>query len=311
MTQQLTKVNQEGKIDIKMSDSHVLVPTNLSEGIRFAELIANSDLAPKDYRGKPANAFIAMQMGAEIGLAPMQAIQNIAVINGRGCIWGDALPALVQSSGKCEWIKEWYDNGVAYCTTKRKGYPEPYTTTFSMDDAKAAGLVNKDGSWRNYPKRMLQMRARAFNLRDQFADVLKGLSVAEEVMDYEVLSPATESMPEVLSMTPKRKSEQVAAPAPKPEVVEAQQPKAAPEPVQTQTEKNENEQAGEAVISESQVRRLYAICGQNKISGGDLKAYLAKNFKIDSAKEILKQDYEGVCKWAESQGEGREPGEEG
>jgi hypothetical protein len=52
-----------------------------------------------------------------------------------------------------------------------------------MDDAKAAGLLGKQGPWSQYPKRMRQMRARGFALRDVFPDVLKGMPVAEEVMD--------------------------------------------------------------------------------------------------------------------------------
>ena len=35
---------------------------------------------------------------AEIGLAPLQAMQSIAVINGRATLWGDALVALVQKA---------------------------------------------------------------------------------------------------------------------------------------------------------------------------------------------------------------------
>jgi hypothetical protein len=71
-----------------------------------------------------------------------------------------------------------------------------------MDDAKAAGLQGKQGPWTQYPKRMRQMRARAFALRDVFPDVLRGLPVAEEVMDIppekhmgaaEVVPPTTQA----------------------------------------------------------------------------------------------------------------------
>ena len=54
---------------------------------------------------------------------------------------------------------------------------------FSMQDAKQAGLTGKQGPWSQYPRRMLQMRARAFALRDVFADVLRGVHVAEEAQD--------------------------------------------------------------------------------------------------------------------------------
>ena len=55
-----------------------------------------------------------------------------------------------------------------------------------MEDAKLAGLTTRSPVWKSYPKRMLQMRARGFALRDQFADALKGLSSAEEVRDYDI-----------------------------------------------------------------------------------------------------------------------------
>ena len=61
----------------------VLVPTNFDQLVRFSEMAAQSDLVPRDYKGKPANVMLAVQMGSELGLAPMQALQSIAVINGR------------------------------------------------------------------------------------------------------------------------------------------------------------------------------------------------------------------------------------
>ncbi len=159
---------------------------SLSEAMEYAKLIANSDLAPKDYKGKPGNVLIAMQYGLEIGLKPMQAIQNIAIINGRPAIWGDAMIGLVQSHPLCEYINEEYKNDVAYCTVKRQGEDE-YTYEFSKQDAKSAGLLGKSGPWAQYPQRMLQMRARAFALRDKFSDILKGIACREEVEDYQVI----------------------------------------------------------------------------------------------------------------------------
>lgn len=74
------------------------------------------------------------------------------------------------------------DGGTAVCRVKRRGESEE-VRTFSMDDAKVAGLLGKSGPWTQYPKRMRQMRARAFALRDVFPDVLRGMPIAEEVMD--------------------------------------------------------------------------------------------------------------------------------
>lgn len=160
--------------------------TSLDQAMNYAKMISESDLAPKDYKGKPGNVLIAMQFGLEIGLKPMQAVQNIAVINGRPSIWGDAMIALVQSHSLCEYIRERFENGTAYCTVKRKGDEKEYTYEFSKEDAKIAGLLTKPGVWSQYPDRMLQMRARGFALRDKFSDILKGISMREEVDDYVV-----------------------------------------------------------------------------------------------------------------------------
>lgn len=169
--------------------------------MEFAKLVANSDLVPKDYKGKPGNVLIAVQMGAELGLSPMQAVQNIAVINGRPSLWGDALLAVVQSHPECQDVIETSTATEASCRILRRGH-EPTVRKFSIDDAKLAGLWGKQGPWTNYPKRMLQMRARAFACRDAFADALRGMQSAEEVGDYgarvpmgvlEVVTPAGEA----------------------------------------------------------------------------------------------------------------------
>lgn len=157
---------------------------------RLAHTLSASNLVPTEYRGRPADCFIAMQMGAEVGLGPSQALQSIAVINGKPCIWGDALIGVVRASPMCEWIEETIaeDRLSATCKAKRRGDPNSKSVTFSMKDATTAGIANKD-IWKKYPTRMLQMRARGFCLRDLFPDVLKGLAVAEEIMDYHA-SPA-------------------------------------------------------------------------------------------------------------------------
>lgn len=168
--------------EIKPSGMVSLAPQTFEQALTFANYLADSDMVPKDFKGKPGNCLIAMQWGAEVGLQPLQALQNIAVINGRPSLWGDSLIALVRASPACEYILEEDDGKMATCRVKRRGEPEQ-ARTFSMDDAKAAGLQGKQGPWSQYPKRMRQMRARAFAMRDVFPDVLRGMPVAEEVMD--------------------------------------------------------------------------------------------------------------------------------
>ncbi|WP_104019087.1 recombinase RecT [Roseovarius nitratireducens] len=160
-----------------------LTPKTLDEAMRFADILSGSSIIPKDYQGKPGNVLVAIQWGYELGLPPMQAMQNIAVINGRPSIWGDAMLALVQASGKLEYINEDVGDDGASCTVKRKGQANSVTREFTRDDAQQASLLNKQGPWTQYPKRMMQMRARGFALRDTFADVLRGVAMAEEARD--------------------------------------------------------------------------------------------------------------------------------
>lgn len=159
-----------------------LSPRNLEEAMRMCDLLSKSDLVPKDFQGKPGNMLVAIQWGAEIGLKPLQAMQNIAVINGRPSLWGDSVLALVLASPVCEYVQEWEEGDTAFCRVKRRGGFEK-VTSFSAADAKTAGLSGKSGPWSQYPRRMRQLRARGFALRDQFADVLKGMPITEELMD--------------------------------------------------------------------------------------------------------------------------------
>ena len=163
-------------------------PATLTEAIRFSDMLASSSMVPKAYQGKPQDILVCVQWGYEMGLAPMQALQNIAVINGKPSVYGDAMMALVQASAVCEDVEEFFEgegtpNPVAVCIAKRKNR-KPVIAKFSVEDAKRAGLWAKQGPWSAYPKRMMQMRARGFALRDAFPDVLKGLISVEEAQDY-------------------------------------------------------------------------------------------------------------------------------
>ena len=87
------------------------------------------------------------------------------------------------------------DQMVAICEAKRRGDTEPVISRFSMADAKRAGLAGKSGPWSQYPRRMLQMRARGFCLRDAFPDILRGVITAEEAQDYPTPEPTVAATP--------------------------------------------------------------------------------------------------------------------
>lgn len=187
-------------------------PATLDEAMKFSDMLSSSSMVPKAYQGKPQDILVCVQWGYEMGLAPMQALQNIAVINGKPSVYGDAAMALVQASPVCEDVEEFFEgegtpNPVAVCIAKRKGR-KPVVAKFSREDAQRAGLWGKQGPWTAYPRRMMQMRARGFALRDAFPDVLKGLITAEEAHDY-----PDEAKPEPRQVKPANPLDVIAPPA--------------------------------------------------------------------------------------------------
>jgi len=177
-----------------------IVPQSMDEAYRLAKAVCLAGMAPKGM-DRPESCMIAIMHGMEIGLTPLTALQRIAVVNGRPTIWGDGAMSLVRGSGACEWIKESIagdgEKMIATCEAKRRGEPTSISRTFSVADAKQAGLWGKSGPWTQYAKRMLQMRARAFCLRDGFADVLGGLYLREEIEEEHGTRPTPPTPPTV------------------------------------------------------------------------------------------------------------------
>jgi hypothetical protein len=144
----------------------------------------------------------AIVYGLELGLTPMSALQNLAVINGKVSMYGDLLLGMCMASPDTEYIREASTEEIAktkiaWCIAKRKGKAE-VRRTFSLEDAitaQLAGPRGKDGPWKTYENRMLMMRARGWALRDAYADRLKGLIAREEAADFIDVTPPRTSQP--------------------------------------------------------------------------------------------------------------------
>ena len=202
-------------------------PQTIEEADIVCQRMAQSGLVPKSFANRPNDIFVAMMCCQSLNMPIFQGLQSIAVINGKPSLYGDAVLALVRSSPAFESIKEEIKPGVsATCTVKRKG-EDPHTQTFTMDQAIHAGLLIRNPVWKTYPDRMMQMRARSYALRDVFPDVLMGMNIAEEVMDYaddfDYGAASTDEAPATGKRMPKRRSKATAEkPAEKPtEAVEA------------------------------------------------------------------------------------------
>jgi hypothetical protein len=154
---------------------------------RLAQFAVKGGLAPKGMNAEAC--VIAMVFGEAFNMEPIQALWDIAVINGRPSMWGDMMLGICMSSGKFEFEgfdehltgEFGKDDWTASCTVQRVGVTRTRTDTFTVAQAKRAGLWDKN-VWKTYPHRMIQMRARGFALRNTFPDVLKGLYTTEELL---------------------------------------------------------------------------------------------------------------------------------
>ena len=275
------QLTREGHID-----QSLLAKDHFEHYLRVADVLAKSSLIPKGMQGRPSDVLIAMEMGLQIGIPMMQAIQDIAVINGRPALWGDGLLAVVQGHRDYEWIEERLEEAssglVATCSIKRRNH-EPHTVTFSQQDAQKAGLLGKQGTWSQYPKRMLQLRARSFCIRDIFADALRGVKGAEEVTDYPPeatqIKSSSDALKNILSNKP-------APPAKGPDQTKALLDKLRPEQKEVPTpSKVHNTGRDDVAASPEQIDRIEILMEERNYTD-DRRKKVLKYFKVSNLSEL-------------------------
>lgn len=151
----------------------------LLDPAEIAQRIGGTDFVPTGLRGNAAAITAALLYGAEVGLGRMQSLAKIAVINGRPTLAAEAQRALILAAGHDLWIEE---SNTTRCTVcgRRRGSDAVSRVTWTMDDAKRAGLASK-GPWRAYPRQMLLARASAELARAVFPDAIGGLAATEEL----------------------------------------------------------------------------------------------------------------------------------
>lgn len=189
-------------------DGMAIMPRSIEEASRYAQGLIQAGLVPNSFRkdGKwdgainPSLVMMGVLKSLEIEVPPQTGLAGMYPVNNRFSVYGDLAAALVQRTGAVKkqttvWLGGGFDEDLPLpswpddfgCEVRywRVGQDEPYIGRYTVRDAKRAGLWNapKRDPWLKYPKRMLFNRARAFALRDGFADGLHGLSIAEEVID--------------------------------------------------------------------------------------------------------------------------------
>jgi hypothetical protein len=176
---------QESRATVKFNPSSGFEFEDLDGMFRAAQCYLQSGFAPKAFT-TPQQLIICWARGAELGLRPLQAIDGLTVINNRIGIMGDLALAMVRQKGElADYKKVWEGQGddlTCTVTLQRQG-GEPHDYTFSVREAKQAGIWSRNPVWPQYSKRMTYYRALGFGLRDEFSDILKGLYTTEELED--------------------------------------------------------------------------------------------------------------------------------
>ena len=143
--------------------------------------LCNSDFVPKGLRGNRGATLAAMLFGRELGLPPIASLQSLFSVDGRVGLYAQAMRALVLSRGH-EYRIVSNDSSRCVLEGRRAGQDEWSRFSFSFQEAKDAGLVNKN-NWKGYAPDMLLARATARMCRGIFPDVILGMSTAEEIQD--------------------------------------------------------------------------------------------------------------------------------
>jgi hypothetical protein len=131
----------------------------LSEPMALGQVFVQSGMF-KDIKTQ-AEAVVKILAGREIGLAPIESMNNVYIVNGRTSIMSGIMASLIKKSLKYDYkIDTLTDTEcvLTFFSKKENTLTELGKSTFTFKDAAKAGLVNKD-VWKNYPKNMLFARA--------------------------------------------------------------------------------------------------------------------------------------------------------
>lgn len=165
--------------------------------------LIKSGMLPQGVKSPEAAVAIILK-GRELGVPPMQALSHIHVISGKPTLSAELMLAMVMKAGHEVWIVETNGERCAIAG-KRRGSDREQSLTFSMEDAKRAGVLNNP-TWKKYPDAMLRARAISAFCRMFAPDVLMGASYTPEELGAEV-----DGEGEVLDVTYSEPQEEPAA----------------------------------------------------------------------------------------------------
>ena len=198
------------------------ITAGLQERADYIARLAPSTILPTAYRGNAANAFVAAETGAALGLEPLQALASIAVINGRATLSSDLMAAVIRRAGHTLRIVENSPESVTATLIRADDKTFKFDVTWDKDKAVKAGLWGQRGPWSQYPTQMLRARAITEVARQGASEALMGMIYSPEDFGATITDTGEVIEAEIVTDTPAQ-----AKPAPaKPKA--SQRPAAAP-----------------------------------------------------------------------------------
>lgn len=138
-----------------------------------------------DSNAKLAKAIVIALKGRELGIPMMQAFSQINIIKGKPTISAELMLALIfKKFPEAPIHVTEYSNTKCTIEASRPGSDKKTIFTFTIDDAKQAGLGGV--AWQKYPRAMLRSRCISEMARTMFPDCLMGCSYTPEEIGADV-----------------------------------------------------------------------------------------------------------------------------
>ena len=166
-----------------------LSPRSITEAMSLAIELSKATTIAGELQGKPANVLASMMAGHELGFPPMAALRSVHIIKGIPKLTADAMVAAVLASGKAQYFEPSASSPTSVTfVTKRVGSTREQSCTWTVEDAKRAGLVSDNH--RLYPRQMLAARAKSELARSIYPDVCAGIYTDDEVQVERIEAPS-------------------------------------------------------------------------------------------------------------------------
>lgn len=168
--------------------------------IEIATKIAPTQFVPEGLRNNVPAICAAILTGRELEIGPMQALKQIAIIDGKASLSAELMVALIRRAGHS--ILE-VERSAESCTVvgKRRDSGDEIEVTWTITQANNAGLLSKK-NWQNYPEAMLWARAVSQLARMLFPDLIAGIGYTPDELGsdgrdsttvvYEDVAPSAE-----------------------------------------------------------------------------------------------------------------------